>query len=214
MALDFNGSSDYGVIESSLGLEALPVTFMLRFSVDTLTTAYGMVVLGMSATNGYHGLLFRGDNAGDPLECQSNNPGVGAAAATRTGVVSSAWHAGYGSVAAANSRTCVLMSVGAGDSTSTTSITPAGTWNRVWIGRLQAGTYHDGRLAEVAGWNVALTARERDSYLRGYPANRIRPASLKFYKPMILSFQDRITRTTMTTSGTSGARHPNRIGFN
>lgn len=42
----------------------------------------------------------------------------------------------------------------------------------------------DGKLAEVAYWNVVLTASEARALAQGYSALKVRPASLQFYYPL------------------------------
>lgn len=80
------------------------------------------------------------------------------------------------------------------------------------IGNRSSGTFDrglDGRLAELAVWNVALSADEIASLAKGFKPNRIRPQNLVFVVPLLRSNQDIRNATTGTTTGaTGGSDHP------
>lgn len=93
------------------------------------------------------------------------------------------WHAGMISAASATSRTGYQDGAGVLD---TTNIVLGTTQTNAWLGTYQAGTHTTdcGPIAEVAFWNVALTAAEAAAHAAGVPVTRIRPLSLKGYWPL------------------------------
>lgn len=125
-----------------------------------------------------------------------------------------AWHAGMMSAASATSRTGYLDG---GSATTDTSNAVLGTSQAgTWFGAYEAGAHSTtvGPMAEVAIWNVALTAGEAAAHAAGVPANRIRPLSLKGYWPLygIASPEPDLSgfRDNMTDGGGSSlaANHP------
>lgn len=80
------------------------------------------------------------------------------------------------------------------------------------IGNRSSGTFDrglDGRLAELAVWNVVLTAAEVASLAQGFRPQRIRPQSLVFCVPLLRTNQDIRNATVGTTTGaTGGSAHP------
>ena len=79
------------------------------------------------------------------------------------------------------------------------------------VGNRSSGTFDrglDGRLAELAVWNVALTADEIASLAKGFRPHRIRPQSLVFCIPLVRTNQEIRNATSGTTTGTAVADHP------
>lgn len=79
------------------------------------------------------------------------------------------------------------------------------------VGNRSSGTFDrglDGRLAELAVWNVALTADEIASLAKGFRPQRVRPQSLVFCIPLIRTNQEIRNATSGTTTGTTVADHP------
>jgi hypothetical protein len=85
--------------------------------------------------------------------------------------------------------------------------------NKILVGaRTSAGTlgqFHDGQLAEVGVWNVALTAAEVASLAKGMTCDKVRPQSLVFYAPLVRNLQDVRGGLTITNNNTATvANHP------
>lgn len=80
------------------------------------------------------------------------------------------------------------------------------------IGNRSSGTFDrglDGRLAELAVWNAALTPAEIASLAKGFRPQRVRPQSLVFCVPLLRTNQDIKNATSGTTTGaTGGSAHP------
>lgn len=61
----------------------------------------------------------------------------------------------------------------------------------------------DGRVAEVALWDVALTDEEFVSLSKGFKPSRIRPQNLRFYAPIVrdlLNVKEALTFTNNNTA--------------
>lgn len=78
------------------------------------------------------------------------------------------------------------------------------------IGYLQCcgNTQADGRIAEAAIWNAALTAGEMATLAKGYAPNLVRPQSLVMYSPLKRAAQNLTTGLAWTVTGTAVADHP------
>jgi len=70
---------------------------------------------------------------------------------------------------------------GVQDGTSTVERSIVNTNASFLIGKFGTGTPFDGRIAEVAVWNIALSDTEIAALAAGYPASMIQAASLKGY---------------------------------
>jgi hypothetical protein len=84
------------------------------------------------------------------------------------------------------------------------------------LGTGSGGTYNpdqpfNGRLAEVAVWDVALNADEITALARGYRPSLIRPDKLLWYIPLVREIQDVRSGLTITNAATAVAIHPRRI---
>lgn len=76
------------------------------------------------------------------------------------------------------------------------------------IGSRQAAQeFHNGGLAELGVWNVALTAAEVAGLAKGQPAHKVRPASLLHCPPLVREIVDP-KGLTMSATATSVTDHP------
>ena len=108
----------------------------------------------------------------------------------------------YGST---TSRTAFLD--GNAGTTDTVSQTPGAT-DRFAIGGY-ISAFLNGRNAEVAVWNAALTDAEIVSLSKGFKPTRVRPQSLIFYAPLVRDLQDLRGALTITNNNTATvADHP------
>ena len=125
------------------------------------------------------------------------------------------WHM-YTVVCTSNTSRTVYYDAG-NATTSTVNITANNTMNTIIVGAYWTGVPGNenwrGSLAEAAGWNVALTTVEITSLYKGAKATQVRPASLKFYVPVIRNVQNLTNNDTIVTNtGTSGEAHSRRYG--
>ncbi len=209
MAIDFNGTSDY--LEFTLSL-SYPFTMACWFRADSSTAT--SVILGACNFSGADDdritLNVAGATAGDPVQLGAiTDGGAGVNAQTSTGYTTATWTHACGVAASATSRTAYISGGSAGSNTTSRLMTGL---NRLTIGsRRSAGTlasYHDGRIAEVSVWNVALTAAEVALLATGLQPDQVRPASLRFYAPLVRDVFDHFGNALSASSGTSVADHP------
>jgi hypothetical protein len=210
MAFDFDGVNQ-SIDASSAVLTAAPLTFSAMANVDNVTTRFVIVSLSDSNTQVDHFVItMAGQVAGDPVEMFSQSSIGAGTAPTTTGFSASTWNHVAGSTASATERAAYLN--GASKGTNATNITPGGV-KATSIGRLwrpiASNAFTDGRIAEVAIWNVALTDDEIVSLSKGFKPYRIRPQSLRFYAPLIRNVQDLSRSLALTNNnGATVARHP------
>lgn len=186
MAYDLDGSSGWlGLSFSPIG--SLPFTMSAWFKPDSNTVDGVAVCLANSTGSERYSMRVNGSVAGDPIGAESRSAANAASTAnTSTGYSTGAWQHAAAVYASDSSRTAYLN--GAGAVTDTTTIAFS-TINRLAIGaRLAtnvAGTFLDGGIADVALWNVALSADEIAALAKGISPLLIRPAALAFYAPLV-----------------------------
>lgn len=117
-----------------------------------------------------------------------------------------AWYqyaATYDGSLGAGSR-CVMYRDGAAQTTTAITdadVTPGNMSSSLVLGRVNntGAFYYDGKIAEVAIWNVALTAPEIYRLYRGASPRGIRQSNLRFYDPLRGAPVDRISGRVGTT---------------
>jgi hypothetical protein len=93
--------------------------------------------------------------------------------------------------------------------TSGSSINLNDATDEIFIGRERNGANLDGRVAEVALWNVVLSDDEFVSLSKGFKPSRIRPQSLRFYAPIVRNLQNLRDALTFTNNGSATVtEHP------
>jgi hypothetical protein len=101
------------------------------------------------------------------------------------------------------------------DTTQIASASAAGslTGENICIGGYYDTTYTlVGAIADVAYWNVAISAAEVASLTRGFTPDQIRPQSLQFYAPLVRDLSDvRGGRTITNVNTATVASHPRII---
>lgn len=158
----------------------------------------------------YFGLYF---STGKALVADYNDGG-GSGASTSSGTYTvDTWHACAAVFASNASRTSYLD--GVASTTNTTSLSdPGSTVDYVSAGYWQGGGvgYITGALAELAIWDVALTAAEVTSHALGVSPRLIRPGNLIRYVPFRKPSGDAeewMEGLELTANGTPGASdHP------
>jgi hypothetical protein len=168
---------------------------------------------GMAASDDMHGLWFRGDMVGDPMQLRRTGPVGGVGVNSVAGYAINTWcHLGGVAAADADGR----LYANNVKSTSTTSVTFAN--GNVVIGAhfsLGAGaSYLSGQVSHCAVWDVALTDDEFTSLFRGFSPRRIRPQNLKFYAPLVRQNIDIRGGISLTPNGSpTSADHPRSYGL-
>jgi hypothetical protein len=208
MAYDFNIASTQYLITSSTPVANVPLTVACWVLKET-GGLNGRTVMSLanSASSQTRITLISDDNGMVVLAAQGES---GGAFTSSVGVsVLGTWVHAAGVLASTTSRTAYAD--GVAGTTNTDSVTLTGI-NRIGIGarvRKEIDLYHDGLIAEVGIWNVALTAAEIAALAKGVTCDKVRPQSLKFYAPLIRNLQDVRGGVTITNNnGATVANHP------
>jgi hypothetical protein len=178
MARGFNGSTDQATGNYWNGAGALAAASVsFWFYPTALVNAYMGLVQGATADFFYlksSGALALYTLPGNP----SSDPVAGFTASTNT------WYNlvfvsnnGVESILYINGSVVVSTMISVGNYLGMTTVNLGFDPNN-------AGRNFAGRMADIAFWNVELTALEATSLARGVRPNRIRPASLKQYLPL------------------------------
>ena len=208
MGRDFNGTSDQAETGST-PVTATPVTIACWFNADAFP-AFSSALCGVSnGVNSRVTLAFRATGA---LRAQAGqNDGAAASAQTTNTVSTGVWAHAAGVFASDSSRIAYLD--GTASTENTTALVPA-AFDRITagFGYIESGSDRsDAKVAEVAVWNVALTAAEIAALAKGFSPWLVRPQSLRFYAPMIGRYSpeiDIIGARGLTLTGTAVADHP------
>ncbi len=214
MARDFQDSGD-NLTVSAAPITGAPFTVSCWVLPDDGTAALHIWSIGDSATDdeSEFRLELQGFVAGDPFRLVVKEVGETEQRAATAGTTTlNAWNHVLCVAASATDRK--IYRNGANEGTNTVSRTPP-TIDLTRIGtraRLTANGNFSGRIAEVAMWNVELTANERTALANGVAAIRIRSASLKFYAPIFGGASPEPDYTangnSMTVNGTTVVDHP------
>lgn len=182
MSFLFNGSAK--LVLGSAPVTAAPLTLACFFKKTSLASNNIMALdEGVAAVNGW---LLVANLAGTvsffTLATSSQS------AVTTDTLILNSWQTAVGITQSPTSRYASLngnlgvQNVG--------SRTPIGVAEFVIGTRGSGATPFSGLIAEVAGWNAALTPSETRDYNAGVPASLIRPESLFLYMPLRDSIQD------------------------
>lgn len=211
MAYDFDGTDDY-IEAASAVLTAAPITMACWFNSDSDTATQSLVSITNAGGQERFLLQAAGAITGDPIRALAVASNSGATASSDTGYTANTWHHAAAVFASATSRTAYID--GVGGTAETSSRSPTGlTTTRIGV-TVQGGSraqYLNGRLAEVAIWNVALDTTEIAALAKGFRPSLIRPGSLRLYVPLVREVADYSRAVALTTSGPVVAGHTRRI---
>lgn len=182
MARLFDDASNEYLGLGSAVLTGVPITMACFFNVNDVTSITQVFMShGNDTVNASYFALFAADNV---LKANVRETSFGEAIATGTFNINTWTHA-CGVFAANNDRKCYRDGGNVGS--NATVITPAGI-NKTNIGRLvrlAPAFYVSGLMAEVAIWNIALSAAEVLILSKGYSPLFIHPQNLVAYWPLI-----------------------------
>ena len=210
MALSLNGSS---YIEStSTPVTTFPFTMACWFNPANDTAGGTLMSIGVANGLDRFQMVNRGDLAGDFIAISSLVGATAATATTTIGYTANTWHHAAAVCASITGRSIFLN--GGGKDTNTTSSNPAGINNILQGGRWSTsrGFFFNGRMAEAAIWNVALTDDEVLSLSKGFAPYLIRPSNLKFYNRCLRTSEDRAEGRTLTQVNITNFDHPRIYG--
>lgn len=185
MARTFNGTTQYleGVAPTSLVSGAFTMAAWARTSKSTLTN---QAVMGLAnAVSDHQSVLLIGNNGGGAIHLLFQEKGATtiSAALSATPVAINTWyHMGGVHLTNASRRAYLNGVVGTGDSTDDGAIdTPTRFDTGVLNPTAGLTGFLEGTVAEVAIWNIALTAAEMAALASGISPLLMRPANLVRY---------------------------------
>lgn len=210
MAFDFATTDRYEI--GSAVVTAYPFTMACWFYADSLSAARTLMCLGPASAAAAQQRIYV---ISTELGANSEGGGTNAIATTTTAPTTGVWSHAAGVFASATDRRAFLN--GGSKGTNATSVTFSTAINRTIIAqRLRSNVYAqgmDGRLAECAIWNEALSDDDVYSLSRGYRPSLIRPENLVLYVPLIRDVLDLSDGKTLTATGTPAViEHPKRYG--
>lgn len=205
MAHSFSSSALMSVASAPVTDE--PCSLGCWFNTADTSTAMAMLSVGAATAR------VQLDVSGGVVRAATVDAGGSSGIASSSASYSaSTWTHGLAVLAAANSRTAYLNGANAG--TNTTSVTSSG-WDRTRVAcRVSGGSngaFFTGLLAELAIWNVALSADDASMLGAGYSPLCVRPDALVFYLPLLgedSPAPDEVGGLALTVSGGSHADHP------
>lgn len=209
MARSFASVSTQYLEAAAAVVTALPLTMACWFNPTT-----GDDFLGGLFNSGSSGNMFGMNMQGTTLEAQHWSSTDAAFATTTATFTTNAWHHGVVVFSAVNARSVLLN--GANKVSDTTVVAAPTGLNRTSIGRrgssIPGAVSMDGRIAEFAIWDVALTDAEVAILAARYSPLFVRPGNLVAYWPLIGRTSpeiDRVGRFELTlVNGPTAGDHP------
>jgi hypothetical protein len=185
------------------------------FRPDNVTA--DMVIMGLETanpdSNGFFVMHFLGTVAGDPMTAHTWN-GVTDDSASQVGVAVNQWNHSVCVFASTSSRHVVLNGSKATSSANVTA--PAASIDNCRLGSYRGDAlFADGRIADAAMWNVALSDDEIAALQKGYSPLLVRPSALVAYWPLVGRTSPEIDvrggRNFTLTNSPTPAEHPRVI---
>lgn len=200
MAYAFASASSQNLTVSNALVSGYPVTLACwSFDTDATQNRRNIGIIDSGASNR---TAIINHNAGN---VQANSLPFGGGPSNKGTYSSNTYFHATCAYPSSASRTAYLD--GAAGTTGTDVTTATGV-DRFAIGGYITA-FLDGRCAEVAVWNVALTDDEIVSLAKGFKPTRVRPQSLVFYAPLVRDLQDLRGALTITNNNTATvADHP------
>lgn len=205
MSYNFASASSQHLSTASAPVTAEPFTLACWVRLSSITT---MRVIALNGANGVRHQLSVGISDSGASAQSINGGNSGTSSSGNYVGTTNEWHHRAAVFDSSTSRTAYYN--GTAGSTNTTNISITGI-NQITIGagNNPAGTFVNGRIAEVGVWNVALNAAEIGSLADGMTCDKVRPDSLVFYAPLVRDLIDYSGGLTITNNNTATvAEHP------
>lgn len=213
MACEFTAASSQYFSTASTPITAVPCTIACSFRITN--TANNTVLVSLQDADGQSRIQLSNNGSTSPkravqaIQFDSSGSFIHIAF-NETSYNSNVWNHAAGVFESASSYVA-YFNANAGIAAGSGSTTPTGI-DQILIGARRTtslGQYHDGQIAEVGIWNVALTASEIASLAKGMTCDKVRPQSLVFYAPLVRDLIDVKGGLTITNNNTATvANHP------
>lgn len=198
MAYELTAASSQTITGNFVSSIGTPHT-IAAWAYPNNTTGDHRILRVQNANSAANFISLDGSAVNDPAAAFSRTSVATFASALSTASFSAAiWAQVSGVFSTTSSRTIYL---GGGSSGTNTSTTDTASFETVSIG-LSTGTTSQ-LLAQLAVWDVALTAAEIISLSKGFKPSRIRPQNLVFYAPLTRNLQDLMEGITLTNNGSA-----------
>lgn len=208
MAYKFNGTSQY--LKATYGTFSLPLTIACWFYRGS--SGQGALVELGSDTSGDAFMIY--DGGGFFYALSYDNPVIQQSGLS-TSMKNNAWNHGVGVFTSTTLRTAYLNGIAGAASTSTSIVT--GVDLIITGAQVVAGAYsyyYPQSIAEVAIWDIDLTAAEVSSLAKGMSPSLVRPQNLIYYTPMIRDLNDLSGALSITNQNTATvSAHPKIYGL-
>jgi hypothetical protein len=205
-------SSQYLESTSTPSVTAVPLTMAcwVRIASSSVLSLSAIENRSLSDDN------FRMYTNGLTINAAQGASAVSQVSTTAGSLVIGTWAHAAGVFTSNSSRTAYVNGV-AGAANSVAIGAPSGI-NSMSVGRLYHGAsplqYMDGDLAEIAIWNIALSAAELATLALGVSPLLVRPEALVFYAPLLGGSpeNDVMRRKSLTVTGaTAATTHPRML---
>lgn len=209
MARNWNGGTDE--ISGALTIGSLlSISLWARTATDPTGNDYCMIqIQDESVSNKYLRLNTKATGAAGNFGYRvSDGTGSDSRIGSTLPTIGTWYHIGFTNYNSSDDRLFYVN--GSLDITGTTNLATF-TKTSVSIGRegdSSPGDSWDGDIAEVAIWDVQLTAAEFAVLGAGYSPQFVRPASRVFYSPLIRETLELTDSITLTSAGTTVSDHP------
>jgi hypothetical protein len=214
MAYEFNTNEH--LTTASSPVSGTPYTMACWFRSDTVggvTTLFGGTLLNLDQSTGTSCqflVLYDSQVAINAINASGSVVGYFAATANFS---TNQWGHAAGVFESSTSRSVFFNG---GNKATQTASSSLNAFNRIAIGARRepsANVWHDGLIAEVGIWDVALTDDEIASLARGMTCDKVRPQSLVFYAPLVRNLIDTKGGLTITNNNSATvADHPRIYG--
>lgn len=226
MARDFTAASSHTVNYGDIGdLGTNKITLACWAYPDTFATTFGLINKrsAHNSANAYSmGMGYTSTTRWELQLGNAANTAVGAAYyATRSEAAGSWYHVcmTYDGSLSAGSRCAIYINGSSKAVTASTdaNVTPGNAASDLVLARVNntGSFYFDGRMAEAAVWDVALSAEEAAALADRAAPILVRPANLAFYAPLVRALHDVMTGTVGTSSAAviehPPMRYPGRV---
>ena len=207
MAYDFTTASSQH-LSCAAPVTGLPATIACCVKFDTAGSGNWVVAsIGRSSSPSHRLVMLRSSSQ---LSAQSvGSTDVRASSLSGTITDGTLYHAAA-VFSSTTLRDVYLDGAAAGTNTQTSTLNPL---DELLVGARRsganAGLFHDGIVAELGIWNVALTAAEVASLAKGMTCDKVRPQSLVFYAPLVRDLIDVKGGLAITNNNSATvANHP------
>jgi Concanavalin A-like lectin/glucanases superfamily len=213
VARTFVAASSQKLYAATAALTAAPLTLACWYR--TTTSAWKGLISLAHPSNGFTGefavgLTSAGAGIGATRVVAEVNGGTGGTSAVSSISYSQAgvWEHAAAVFTSSTARAAYLNGTNKG--TATLSATPSGITD-TWLGADIFGDFHDGDLAEVGIWSIALSDLEVAVLAQGISPLLVRPEALVYYAPLLGQYApeiDLVGRRNLTVTGATAAAHP------